>query len=65
VDFFKKKTALFEKSTLSAVFGRFCMGALWRGFDWKMRIFGAWSGILAGCSARHGNFLKKCKGLIT
>ena len=62
---FSKTLALFEISTLLAVFGRFCMGVLWRGFDWKMPIFSPWSGILAGCSARRGNFLKKCKGLIT
>jgi hypothetical protein len=62
-EIFQKKLALFEKSRLLAVVGRFCMGVLWRGFDWKMPIFGSWSGILAGCSARRGNFFKKCKGL--
>jgi hypothetical protein len=42
-----------------------CMGVLCRGFDRKMQIFGQWSGILAGCSARHCNFLNSHKWLIT
>ena len=29
-----------KQSTLLAVFGRFCMGVLWRGFDRKVPIFG-------------------------
>ena len=41
-----------DTSTLLAVFGRFCMAVLWRGFDIKVPIFGPWSGILAGCYAR-------------
>ena len=34
------------QSKLLAVFGRFCMWVLWRGFVWKMRIFGPWFGTL-------------------
>ena len=34
--FQKKNPTLFEKLTFSPVLGRFCMRALWRGFDWKM-----------------------------
>jgi hypothetical protein len=30
---FSKNLALFEKSTFLPVLGRFCMRALWRGFD--------------------------------
>jgi hypothetical protein len=62
---FWENLARFEKSTLLAVFGQFCMGVLWRGFGRKMPIFGPWSGILAGCSARRSNFLESNKLIIT
>ena len=45
-----KNLALFEKSWFLHVLGRFCMRALWRGFDWKMLIFGPRSQFLAGSS---------------
>ena len=45
---FSKNLVEIDQSTLLAVFGRFCMAVLWRGFDRKMPIFGPWSGILAG-----------------
>ena len=37
---FSKNLVEIEQSTLLAVFGRFCMAVLWRGFDRKMPIFG-------------------------
>jgi hypothetical protein len=36
---FSKNLAFFEKSTLLPVLRRFCMRALWRGFEWKIPIF--------------------------
>jgi hypothetical protein len=61
---FWKTLVRLEKSTLLAVLWRFCMGLLWRGFDKKMQIFGPWSGILAGSSARRCNFVQSHKLLI-
>jgi hypothetical protein len=39
-----------EKSTFLPVLGRFCMRALWRGFEWKIPIFCPRSQLLAGSS---------------
>ena len=58
---FSKNLALFEKSWFLHVLGRFCMRALWRGFDWKMLIFGPWSQFLAGSSHAAAIFSKSAK----
>ena len=57
-EIFSKNLALFEKSTFLPVLGRFCMRALWRGFDWKMPIFCPESQFLAGSSHAAAIFSK-------
>jgi hypothetical protein len=56
-----KNLALFEKSTFLPVLRRFCMRALWRWFDWKMRIFCPRSQFLAGSSHAAEIFSKSAR----
>jgi hypothetical protein len=58
---YSKNLALFEKLTFLPVLGRFCMRALWRGFDWKMPIFCPRSQFLAGSSHTAAIFSKSAR----
>ena len=60
-EYFQKNPSLFEKLILLPVLGRFCMRALWRGFDWKMLIFCPKSQFLAGSSHAAAIFSKSAR----
>ena len=56
-----KNLALFEKSTILPVLGRFCMRTLWRGFDRKMPIFCPRSQFFTGSSHAAAIFSKSAR----